>query len=111
MKYILMHNLDDIVKEKTLKSYLNEGYNIIYEDKENTIIKNFREQIEDEETYIKITISHIKKTTILDKARGKIIDITKAFEYAKKKGKYNLLNNKFDWHIRNIIIKETLKNE
>ena len=40
MKYILMHNLEENIKAKTLKKYIEEDYKIIYEDKQNTIITN-----------------------------------------------------------------------
>lgn len=108
MKYLLMHNLEENIKDNTLNSYLKEEYQIMYEDKNNIIITNDKEKIIDEDTYIKITISTLKKYELINKSKGLIIDITKAFEYAKTKKEYDKFNNKFDWHIRNIIIKEII---
>ncbi|MBR3229482.1 MAG: hypothetical protein IKF91_01490 [Bacilli bacterium] len=108
MKYILIHNLEENIKEKTLKSFIKEEYQIIYEDEKNIIIKKNKEKIIDEDIYIKITLSIIKRNEIIKNSKGKIIDITEAFEYAKTKEKYNKFNNKFDWYIRNIITKEII---
>ena len=108
MKYLLVHNLEEKIKEKTLNSYLKEGYQIIYEDKQNIIIKKDKERIIDEDTYIKITISTLKRNELINKSKGLIIDITKAFEYVKTKKEYDKFNNKFDWYIRNIITKEII---
>ena len=108
MKYLLIHNLEENIKEKTLKSFIKEEYQIIYEDKNNTIIKKDKEKIIDEDTYIKITISILKRNELINKSKGKIIDITEAFEYAKTKKEYDKFNNKFDWYIRNIITKEII---
>ena len=108
MKYLLMHNLEENIKEKSLNSYLKEGYQIIYEDKNNTIIKKDKEKIIDEDKYIKITLSILKRKELINKSKGKIIDITEAFKYAKTKKEYDKFNNKFDWYIRNIIIKEII---
>lgn len=108
MKYILIHNLEENVKAKTLKKYIEEDYKIIYEDKQNTIITNDKEKIIDEDTYIKITISTLKRNELINKSKGKIIDITEAFKYAKTKKEYDKFNNKFDWYIRNIITKEII---
>ena len=101
MKYILLNNLDSITNIKLKESYKNNNYEIIY-DKDNIIILRLGNEIVDEETYIKITISIVKRANL----NNKVIDLTKAFNYAKEKGIYNKLNNKFDWYIRNIIIKE-----
>ena len=101
MKYILLHNLDDLLKEKTLDGYLNEGYKIVFEDTKNLIIKNTEDKILDEDKYIKITISIINRSNI---NKSSIIDLSDAFNYAKSKGKYNIFNNKFDCFIRKEII-------
>lgn len=108
MKYLLIHNLEEKIKEKTLKSYLKEGYQIIYEDENNTIIKDNKEKIIDEDTYIKITINILNRNELINNSKGKIINITEAFKYAKTKKEYNKLKNKFDWYIRNIITKEII---
>ena len=108
MKYMLIHNLEEKTKEKTLKSFMKEEYQIVYEDEKNIIIKKGKEKIIDEETYIKITISILKRNEIIKNSKGKIIDITEAFEYAKTKKEYDKFKNKFDWYIRNIITKEII---
>ena len=108
MKYLLLHNLEKNINENTLNSYLKEGYKIIYEDENNTIITNDKEKIIDEEVYIKITLSTLKRNELINKSKGKIIDITEAFEYAKTKKEYDKFNNEFDWYIRNIITKEII---
>ena len=97
-----MHSLEKNYQKNTLNSFLKEGYEIIYHENSDIIIR--KEKIIDEETYIKITISILNKNNIIKKSKSKIVDLTKAFEYAKAKGKYNKLNNKFDWYIRNIIV-------
>lgn len=105
MEYILLNKLDVLTKDKLIKSYKDNNYEIIYENN-NIIILRLGNKIIDEDTYINITISIIKKRNI----NNSIIDITKAFMYAKEKGKYNMFNNKFDWYIRNILIKEMIDN-
>ena len=69
-------------------------------------VKKDSNNLLDEEIYIKILYSFLKRNSAIKEHKGKIIDLTKAFEYAYKKGKYNKFDNKFDWYIRNIIIKE-----
>lgn len=108
MKYLLMHNLEKETKENILKSYLKEEYQIVYKDEENIIVKKDKEKIIDEDIYIKITVNTIKRNQLINKSKGKIIDITEAFKYAKTKKQYDKLKNKFDWYIKNIITKELL---
>lgn len=91
-----------------MNNYINDGYQIVYKDQENIIIKKGNIRLIDEEKYIKITLSIIKRNNLIKKSNGKIIDLTKAFEYAQENGKYNMFNNKFDWYIRNIITKELI---
>ena len=91
-----------------MKKYINDGDQIIYQDQDNIIIKKGNIELLDEEKYIKITLSTLKRSSLIKKSNGKIINLTKAFEYAQKKGKYNMFNNKFEWYIRNIIIKELI---
>ena len=100
--YLLLYNIEPITKEELLNSYKKEGYIIAHEIDNNILIKNVKENIIDEETYIKILFSYLKKFRI---NKGKVIDFSKAFEYASKKGKYKIFGNKFDWYIRNEITK------
>ena len=100
--YLLLYDIEPITKEELLKSYEKEGYIIAYEEDNSILIKNIKEDIIDEETYIKILFSYLKKSRI---TKGKIIDFSKAFEYASKKGKYKIFGNKFDWYIRNEMTK------
>ena len=106
MKYLLLHNLENNIKDKLISNYIKDNYQIIYKDENNIILKNYKDKLLDEEKYIKIVISVLKRNNLINTSNSKIIDLTKAFEYAKEKGKYNIFNNKFDWYIRNIIIKE-----
>ncbi len=106
MKYLLLHNLDILSKNKILQGYLTEGYHILSENDDNILLKLGEEEIEDEDTYVKLTFSLIKRNTMIQESIGKVIDLTEAFLYAKKKGKYDGFNNKFDWYIRNTILKE-----
>lgn len=108
MNYTLLHNLENNIKEQLIKRYIDDGYQIIYKDEDNIIIKKGNTEIIDEEKYIKITLSTLKRSSLIKKSNGKIIDLTQAFKYAQEKGKYNMFNNKFDWYIRNIITKELL---
>ena len=108
MKYMLIHNLEEKTKEKTLNGFIKEGYQIIYEDEKNIIIKKNKEKIPDESVYIKIIVSILKRNELIKNSKGKIIDITEAFEYAKTKKEYDKFKNKFDWYIRNIITKEII---
>lgn len=108
MNYTLLHNLENNIKEQLMKKYINDGYQIIYQDQDNIIIKKGNIELLDEEKYIKITLSTLKRSSLIKKSNGKIINLTKAFEYAQKIGKYNMFNNKFEWYIRNIIIKELI---
>lgn len=102
--YILLYNFEKLTKEELLKSYKKDGFTIAYEKDNNVLIKNATEQIIDEETYIKIVFSYIKKIKAKNN-NGKVVDLSKAFEYAKKKGKYKIIGNKFDWYVRNEITK------
>lgn len=106
MNYTLLHNLESNVKEQLIKKYINDGYQIIYKDQDNIIIKKGNIKLLDEEKYIKIVLSTLKRSSFIKRSSGKIIDLTKAFEYAQEKGKYSMFNNKFDWYIRNIMMKE-----
>ena len=102
--YILLYNFEKLTKEELLKSYKKDGFTIAYEKDNNVLLKNVKEDIVDEETYIKIVFSYIKKINTKNN-NGKVIDLSKAFEYAKKKGKYKIIGNKFDWYVRNEITK------
>ena len=108
MNYTLLHNLERNVKEQLINNYINDGYQIIYKDQDNIIIKKGNTKLIDEDKYIKITLSILKRSSLIKKSHGIIIDLTKAFEYAKEKGEYNKFHNKFDWYVRNIIIKELI---
>ena len=108
MNYTLLHNLEKNVKNQLIKKYINDGYQIIYKDQDNIIVRKGNIKIIDEEKYINIALSILKRNSLINKANGKVIDLTKAFEYAQEKGKYNMFNNKFDWYVRNIIIKELI---
>ena len=106
MKYILLYNIDELSRKTLLKSYLNDGY-VILEEKDNIVlIKKDSNNIIDEDIYIKVLFSYLKKITITKKGSGKVIDITKAFKYAYSKNGFDRFDNRFEWYIRNIIIRE-----
>ena len=106
MKYILLLNIDALSKNIFLNSYINDGYEIVFDTNNNILLRKNSNSIKDEETYIKILTSYLKRSEQINTTKRKIIDLTKAFEYAQKKNGYNKFDNKFDWYIRNIIIKE-----
>ena len=110
MKYYLLYNLEELTKEKLLSGFLKDDYKIIYNNENIILVKKNSEKIIDEETYIKIVISIIKKYKILNK-RGHTIDLSKAFEYAEKTKdkKYNILSNKFTLLVRQAIVQELIK--
>lgn len=108
MNYILLHKLESNIKEQLIKNYIDDGFYTVYEDQDNVIIKKGSNKLVDEDKYIKITLSILNKSNLIKNSNGKIIDLTKAFEYAQEKGNYNMFQNKFDWYVRNIITKELI---
>ena len=40
MNYFLLHNLENNVKEQLIKNYINDGYEIIYKDHDDILMKN-----------------------------------------------------------------------
>ncbi len=106
MKYILLYKIDELSKKMILKSYIDDGFEIISDVDNIILLKKNSIPIKDEETYIKILYSYIKRSEITKEVKGKIIDLTNAFEYASKKNGYNKFDNKFEWYIKNTIVKE-----
>lgn len=109
MKYILLHNIEQLTKEKILEGYLKKGFHVQFENENDILLKYGDKQIIDEDTYIKITIQFLKRNSMILESQGKIIDLTEAFEYAYSKNGYEMIGNRFDWYLRNIILKEILK--
>ena len=109
MKYILLYNIDKLSEKILLKSYLDDGYEIASKTSNHILLKKSNTSIDDEETYIKILNSYLKRSEYKSTVKGKVIDVTNAFMYAASKGTYNKLNNKFDWYIKNAIIKEIIR--
>ena len=54
MKYILLLNIDDLSKNIFLKSYINDGYEIVFDTNNNILLRKNSNSIKDEETYIKV---------------------------------------------------------
>ena len=108
MKYLLLFNIEDLSKNVLLKSYLEDGFEIAWENKNNYLIKKNSNKIIDEETYVKILSDYLKRTEMIKDIKGKVIDLTSAFKYAESKNGYDKFDNKFEWYIRNTIVKKLL---
>ena len=106
MKYILLYKIDELSKKVIIKSYIDDGFEIVSDVDNITLLKKNSIPIPDEETYIKILYSYIKRSEMAKESKGTIINLTNAFEYASKKNGYNKFDNKFEWYIKNTIIKE-----
>ena len=109
MKYILLCNIDSISKNILIKSYQKEGYEIIENINNCILLKYNNNKIIDEEVYIKILYTYLKRSEFKKDINGIIIDLTDAFKYAESKNGYNKFDNKFDWYVRNTIIKVIFK--
>ena len=106
-KYLVFVNLDNILKEKYLESYLKDGYELIYSD-DNSLSFRLGESKLDKDielNYIRSVISTIKRMRI---KRVIIIDITE--EMNKATGKIKL-DGLFIRKIKNKVMKEMLKDE
>lgn len=102
MKYIIFVNLDNILKEKYLESYLQDGYKLIYSD-DNSLSFRLGESNLDKDIeldYIRSAISTIER---MRTKRVIIIDITE--EMNKATGKIKL-DGLFIRRIKNKAIKE-----
>lgn len=108
MKYLLLYNVDKLSKNIFLKSYLDNGFEIVSDINNCLLLKNNSSKIIDEDIYIKILYSYLKRSELLSEMKGKIIDLTNAFKYAESKKGYDKFDNKFEWYIRNIMIKEMI---
>ncbi len=108
MKYILLYNIDQLSKNVLVKSYLEDGFEIISDIDNNILLRKNSIPIADEDIYIKIFNSYLKRSEMFKEIKGKIIDITDAFKYASTKNEYNKFDNNFEWYIRNIMIKEII---
>ena len=106
MKYLLLYNIEPLSKNVLLNSYMKDGFEVIFKTSDYILIKNKNTSIKDEDIYIKILNSYLKRSIITKKLKGKIIDLSSAFKYAKTKDGFNKFDNRFDWYIRNIITKE-----
>ncbi|MBR6948834.1 MAG: hypothetical protein IKH54_01445 [Bacilli bacterium] len=111
MKYLLLYNVDGLSKGIFLKSYLDDGFEIVFDLNNYILIKKDSNNIIDEDIYVKIVYSFLNSSSIIKNSKGKIIDLTSAFKYAESKNGYNKLDNKFDWYIRNTIIKEIINKD
>ena len=108
MKYLLLYNMDKLSRDIFLKSYLDYGFEIVSDTNNCILIKKNSNIIIDEDIYIKILNSYLKRNKIKSDVNGKIIDLTDAFIYAESKKGFNKFDNRFEWYIRNTIIKEII---
>jgi hypothetical protein len=108
MKYLLLYKIDQLSKNVLVKSYQDDGFEIISDIDNNILLRKNSIPIIDEDIYIKIINSYLKRSEMFKKIRGKIIDITNAFKYASSKNGYNKFDNKFEWYIKNIMINEII---
>ena len=109
MKYLLLYKLDNYLKDNIKDGYLKEGFIISYEKDNIILIKKSDIDIIDEDIYIKVLLSFLNRSKKLLENKSFISDLTSAFTYASKKNGFSKLNNKFDWYIRNIIIRGSIK--
>ena len=105
MKYYLFLHIDDLSKNIFLQSYLKDGFEIVFESQEGVLIRKSNMPIVDENRYIQVLNSYIKRSGFVQGCKGKIIDLTDAFLYAYHKNGFDKFDNKFEWYIRNIIIR------
>jgi len=108
MNYLILHNLEEYTYKNILESYEKAGYIILHKEDNDTLIKKSNLIIKDEETYIKVLYSHIKKNKLISDSKGLVIDITKAFQYAYKKNGFDKFDNIFIWYIKKILISSVL---
>ncbi len=108
MKVVLIHNLDVLTKEAIIKNYKEIGYQEIWSDEENHLLKLGDEIIPDLDTYLKVLSSFLKSNHMANQSRGRIIDLTKAFEYAYKSKRFNKFDNHFTCYLRNLTISEII---
>ena len=108
MKYLLLFKLDEMLKEKILSGYLKEGFIIIYEKDNVVLIKKSDITVNDEDIYIKVLFSFINRSRALLNNKSFVSDLTDAFIYVSKKEGFSKFDNKFEWYIRNIIIRDSI---
>ena len=108
MKYLLLYNLDEMLKEKILSGYLKDGFTIIYENDNVVLIKKSDINIHDEDIYIKVLFSFLNRSKVMLKNKSFVSDLTDAFIYVSKKEGFSKFDNKFEWYIRNIITRDII---
>ena len=108
MKYLLLFKLDEMLKEKILSGYLKEGFIILYEKDNIILIKKSDIIIIDEDIYVKVLFSFLNHSKVMLKNKSFVSDLTDAFIYVSKKEGFSKFDNKFEWYIRNIIIRDSI---
>ncbi len=88
-KYIILINLDNILREKYLESYLKEGYILIYSDDNSLAFRLGESNLDNkvELDYIRGAVSNIKRTRL-----KKVIILDISDEMSKVTGKPHLDN-------------------
>ena len=108
MEYYLLYNLDELVKEKVLNGYKDEGFSIAFEEENVVLVRKLGDiSFENEDVYIKILFSTIKRNTFL-KDKKVVINLSKAFEYGQRHTNYKF-SNRFNWYVRKAILEEIIK--
>ena len=111
MMYLLIHNLDSYLKDKILDGYLKEGFVIVFEKDNNILIKKSDVVIADEELFVKVLFSYLLRSRKMLDKKSFVCDLSNAFSIAFKQNGYSKFDNRFEWMIQNILIREVLKEE
>ena len=109
MKVYLIHNLDLLTKDQIIKNYNKNGYKEIWKNEDNNLLVLDEINIKDLDVYLKILKRFLNNNSMVKYSKGRIIDLTKAFQYASEKEKYNKFDNRYIWYIRNSILNEILE--
>lgn len=111
MKYLLIHNLDSYLKDKMLEGYLKEGFVVVFEKENNILVKKSDVEIVDEELFVKVLFSYLLRSRKLLDENSFVCDLSNAFSIAFKQNGFSKFDNRFEWIIRNTMIREVLKEE
>ncbi len=108
MKVVLIHNLDILTKDQIIKNYTNNGYKEIWKNEDNNLLILDETKINDLDIYLKILERFLNNNSMVKYSKGRIVDLTKAFQYASEKEKFNKFDDRYIWYIRNSILNEIL---
>ena len=111
MKYLLIHNLDSYLKDKILNGYLKDNFIIVYQKDNNILIKKSDVEIVDEELFVKVLFSYLLRSRKLLDEKSFVCDLSNAFSIAFTQNGFSKFDNRFEWMIRNTMMREVLKEE